>query len=111
MALQKSIQTNFGIEATYWKVVEINVNWHEKRSHVTLLGWVDQGARDSGKQPIDQRTFDWGGEDFPFVDKEPQNERAKAYEKVKLLQVVHPDPIDTEKTILVDGEFAGAKDI
>lgn len=111
MALDKKIQTNFGVDATYWKVVEVNINWHANCVHITMLGWVDRIARDSGKQPIDQRTFDWNGEDFPFVDKEPQNERAQAYGKIKSLKVIQPDPTDLGKSVLTDGEFVGEKDI
>lgn len=83
MALIKSISTGFGIDATYWKIVDLNINWLDKNSHISLLGWADKTARDAGLNPLDQRSFDYSGEEFPFIDEEPQNERETAYTKIK----------------------------
>ena len=83
MALIKKIKTNLGIDATYWKIVDLNINWLDKTSHISLLGWVDKNARDNGLKPLTQRNFDFNNVEFPFIDEEPQNERETAYNKIK----------------------------
>ena len=83
MALIKSISTRFGIDATYWKIIDLNINWLSKNSHISLSGWSDKASRDAGNIPLDSRSFDWMGEDFPFIGEEPQNERETAYNKIK----------------------------
>lgn len=83
MALSKKIKTNLGIDATYWKIVDLNINWLDKTSHISLLGWVDKNARDNGLKPLTQRNFDFNNVEFPFIDEEPQNEREIVYIKIK----------------------------
>lgn len=97
MALQKKIATKYGIDADYWKIVDLNINWLTENSHVVLCGWASKEAREEGLKPLAQRGFDWSGEKFPFTDEEPQNERGEAYEAIK-----------NETTMDVDGnEIAG----
>lgn len=93
MALLKTIPTAYGVDAEYWKVVETNTDWLNRRSHVTMHGWLDQQARVDDKTPLTSRVYDWLGDDFPFVESEPQNEREIAYLKIK-----------------ADAEFSGAED-
>jgi len=95
MAFIISIDTQYGIEASYWKIVDLNINWLTKNSHVSMCGWIDKASRDAGQQPLDQRSFDWSGDAFPFIETEPQNERELAYDTIKSLE---------------DGEFADAVD-
>ena len=106
MALQIELLTKFGTPATYWKIVETNINWHEKRSHITLAGWIDKQARLDGHTPIDFRTFDWSGTEYPFetsvLDEEDKNALTVAYEKIKSLSTT-----DEEGNVTL-GEFANA---
>lgn len=83
MALIKTISTNFGIDSTYWKIVDLNINWLSKNSHVSMSGWSSKASRDAGDQPLTSRSFDWSSDEFPFIDDEPQNERETAYLKIK----------------------------
>lgn len=83
MALIKTLPTEYGIDASYWKIVDLNINWLAREAHLSLLGWASLADRDAGKKEIDRKIFSFLGEDFPFTDTEPQNERGIAYSKIK----------------------------
>lgn len=114
MALQISIPNNYGTETTYWKIVDTNINWLTKSSHITLCGWVDKQARLDGKQPTDQRSYDWGGTEFPFevatLDEEDVNILTVAYEKIKSLTTVTPGVEPETPDTITPGEFNEAVD-
>ena len=104
MALKITIPTRYGIDATYFKVVDLNINWLTRQSHVTLCGWKDEEARRNNQQPLTERSFDWSGDDFPFLDEEPQNEREIAYISIK-------NPVTTSETNEeIPSEFSQAVD-
>ncbi|MBI5954458.1 MAG: hypothetical protein HY865_22605 [Chloroflexi bacterium] len=84
MALLKTIKNIYGSDTSYWKIVATDINWHEKTAHITMSGWIDKEARDNGSAAIDQKTFDLIDTDFPFVGKEPQNEREIVYGQLKI---------------------------
>lgn len=71
----------------YYKIVEINTNWLEKSSHVVMLGYLDQTARQELRQPIVSKVYDWSGDEFPFtleaLDLEGNNQIKIAYAKIK----------------------------
>jgi hypothetical protein len=88
MALLKKKQDpygNGGIE--YFKIIETNINWLDKTCHITLAGYVNQKARDEGKQPIESESFNWANEEFPFdlekLNLKDENTVKVAYEKIK----------------------------
>ena len=83
MALSKVLPTDFGIDATYWKIVDLNINWLSREAHISLLGWSDKVSRELGKKELSRKIFSFYGEEFPFLDIEPQNEREIAYEYIK----------------------------
>ena len=108
MALKISTQNPYDGTASeaYFKIVETNINWLNRSSHITLVGWVDRQARLDGKQPIISRSYDWSGEDFPFdfeeLDEEGMNTVKIAYDKIKSLKTVDEEGNE------VDGEFTNA---
>lgn len=87
MALLKTKTQPTGTTCEYWKVIETNINWLNQSAHVSLAGFLDQAARQAGKQPLEAVSFDWSGEDFPFtlsvLDQENENTVKVAYEKIK----------------------------
>jgi hypothetical protein len=85
MALKIEKDTNYGVSATYWKIIETNINYLSKNSRVVVAGYIDQKARDNGKEPLAGFGFDWNGEEFPFsVDALTEENPVKiAYEKIK----------------------------
>lgn len=110
MALQKNIATIYGIDATYWKIAEININWITKTSNTTLVGYVDQEAKIALKQPIAQRSFYWSGDTFPFditgLSKDGVNAVKVAYEVIKAGDTMTNEQGET----IVLGEFTEAVD-
>lgn len=51
MALQKSIETEFGTDATYWAIGATHEDYQGGAVQVTIFGWIDEKARRSGKKP------------------------------------------------------------
>jgi len=89
MALEITKTTQYGNNATYWRVVETNVNWIRDDSHVTLAGYISSKERNAGNAPIATVNLDWPSEDNPFVlselDKANTNTISVAYKKIKTL--------------------------
>jgi hypothetical protein len=112
MALLKNIPNGFGSTTSYWRVGQINISFLSKNVHVDLLGYLDRQARLDGKQPIDQRSFDFNGDEFPFNENEPQNEREIAYLKIKSFKTKETitDGDGTTREVETDGEFIDATD-
>jgi hypothetical protein len=52
MALLKSVPTDFGAAASYWRVAALQEDLVGKTLDVTLQGFFDQAARRGGKQPM-----------------------------------------------------------
>jgi hypothetical protein len=91
MAIEKEIQTQYGFEALYWKVIRIDINYLENRAEVWVAGWKNEKQRMSYPkiQPAIIRSFSWTDKEFP----DGCNERAVAYKYIK-----------------ADPEFIGATD-
>ena len=88
MALSKHKDDNFGNGGyEYWRVIETNINWQNKSSHVVIAGYINKKARTDNKQPIECVAFDWSGTEFPFeldvLNEENENTVAIAYKKIK----------------------------
>jgi hypothetical protein len=88
MALEKIKEIdNLGISGDYHKIVETNINWASRGSHVTLATYLNQQARLDGKNPLETTSFDWSGDEFPFdlptLDAEGMNTIKVAYTKIK----------------------------
>lgn len=98
MALLKSKELPNGATCEYWRLIEININYANRGCHATIAGYKDQAARLAGKQPMDGISFDWYGDDFPFVEDEPQNEREIAY----LTIMVSAPQLDDEGNPVLD---------
>ncbi len=52
MALNITKPTQFGVDANYFKVYELHLNFHDSVGRVVLVGWASKQARDDGKQPL-----------------------------------------------------------
>jgi len=100
MALRLLVKTDYGINAEYWKVTLTYINWHEKFATVTLSGFTNEVARNSGALPITKIESSWSDKDFPFTFDEKTV--AKAYAKIK---ESHPDQDGNETN-----EWAKAED-
>lgn len=67
MSLQITLTTNYGVNATYHKVISTNIDYLNQSAHVVLAGYSDQTALTNGNQPLTVTMFDWSGIDFPFT--------------------------------------------
>lgn len=52
MALKITKPTDYGVDATYFKVFEMHLNFHLSIARVILVGYASKAARDAGKQPM-----------------------------------------------------------
>lgn len=84
MALKINKPSEFGVDATYWRVMETNINWAEQKAHVTIAGYLTKKARTNGSQPLISYSMDWQGEEFPYAL--DLNILKTTYEKLTTLQ-------------------------
>lgn len=52
MALQKTVETPFGVNADYWRIGMIQTHFVAKTIVVSMFGYIDKEARDNGKDCI-----------------------------------------------------------
>jgi NADPH-dependent curcumin reductase CurA len=64
MALQKSIDTQFGIPATYWKVVKTDFDYLNKSGTIILCGYISEQARQEQKRHTAVRNYKLISEKF-----------------------------------------------
>jgi len=66
MALQKAITQANGYDASYWRLVEVDIDWENGRAQVRLKGYKDeQTRRDRPNQAsMDQKRYSIRGELF-----------------------------------------------
>lgn len=63
MALQKSIDTSFGVPAFYWRIVEAHEIFGQC-VHVKLFGYPDKARRDADKACLAAQTITLEGKDY-----------------------------------------------
>lgn len=81
MALQKTIATTYGVNATYHKIALTNINWHNHQAHIEIISFADQQARNEGKAPLVVNALDFDADTFDF---EPtDNIVEEVYNKMK----------------------------
>jgi len=64
MAIMKSINTEFGIPATYWNIGAFQEDFKGKGTEVTFYGYASKEARDAGSQPLSAGKFQISGEEY-----------------------------------------------
>jgi hypothetical protein len=64
MALLKSIDTEYGIPATYWNIGAVQEDFKGKGTEVTFYGYASKEARDADKQPLAAGKFNVVGSDY-----------------------------------------------
>jgi hypothetical protein len=64
MALNKSINTEYGIPATYWNIGAVQEDFKGKGTEVTFYGYASQEARQEGKQPLSAGKFQIAGDEY-----------------------------------------------
>lgn len=80
MALNKPIATDFGVSASYWNIGAAQEDFKGGGVHLTLYGYVDEAARQAGKQPLVSGQVQLIGEHYV-----PEAGRAAWYKALKAL--------------------------
>lgn len=78
MALTKNLQTNFGIDATYWNIHSADINWTNKTVKYSLYGYQNSETRQNNLAPLATRVFENTLSDLNYSDGD--NIREKIYE-------------------------------
>lgn len=65
MALLKATPTEFGIDATYWHILALQMNRTQGAVQVTMAGYIEAAARQAGHRPIAVMALTLAGPDFP----------------------------------------------
>lgn len=60
MGLQITKETAFGVDALYFKIYELLLNFHDKVGRVTLFGYASKGSRDHNRSPLITIPFTFG---------------------------------------------------
>ena len=83
MALLKSVNTNYGIDATYWNIASMVENFKSKANSIILHGYLDLDARTNDMQPVITKSLLLTGDEYI------QDATRKAvYEKLKTTKFV-----------------------
>lgn len=104
MALQKELPTLYGVNASYWRIIELGVNYQYKIAKIRIAGYLNKEARDNNSTPLDIKAFNCNPKEFDkFFNTDSLNELnnnplRQAYEFVK----------NNEK---YSNEFKGAIDV
>ncbi|CAB5220139.1 hypothetical protein UFOVP239_64 [uncultured Caudovirales phage] len=78
MALIKSIDTDYGLPATYWNIGAVQEDFKGKGTEVTFYGYASKEAKEAGKQPLSMGKINIGGNEY-MADAD----RADLYEIIK----------------------------
>jgi hypothetical protein len=89
MALLKSIDTEYGISATYWNVGAVHEDFKGQGTEVTFYGYASQQAREQGKQPLSAGKVQISGDEYVV-----------GADRAQLYLIIKQKP-----------EFEGAKDV
>ena len=71
MAIIKSLQTQYGTEATYWRIILINQHADSLSFVVDLAGYRDEAARRADKVPYKEARFNFTPYDHPLAELDP----------------------------------------
>lgn len=98
MALEKLVNTPYGIDANYWRIVEITYNNFQKQARIVAFGYPSKVLRDAGKNHIASVTY---------VAKD--NEFADFFEPLKLDS---KNPVTAAYELFLNQpQWAGAKSV
>jgi hypothetical protein len=64
MALIISIETDFGIPASYWNIGAVQEDFKGKGTEITFYGYASKEAREAGKQPLSASKAQVSGDQY-----------------------------------------------
>lgn len=84
MALGLTKNTLYGVDATYWRLAQSNIDWATKTLYLCLVGYISKEARDANSIPITQETIIFKDEEFPLLAVNGGDIRSILYNSVKV---------------------------
>ena len=63
MALNKQIETRYGVPATYWRIVNMHSDFDRNQVMVSFGGYVTEQDRLDNKRPIETKGYNFEGSD------------------------------------------------
>ena len=68
MAINKVLETQFGVSASYWKIIKMEIKFTDSvdSAEVLLAGFIDKNTSDISASPLKTAKFSWKGAQFPF---------------------------------------------
>jgi hypothetical protein len=88
MALKKSIETQYGTNAEYWKISRITTAFGAV-TEVVLNGYTSQTAREEDKSPIAAELFSFLP---PTLSTDDEHTRPVVYNLIKALPTLRGEP-------------------
>jgi hypothetical protein len=87
MAIQLTKTIDSGASGEYWRIVKITVDIESNYSEVNVGLYIDQAARDAGKNPLMRENYSFSGADNPctLAAMESASVVQLAYDKLKSL--------------------------
>lgn len=64
MAINKSIPSEFGVAADYWRIMKLNIEVDLHQVTVVLFGWLDQDSANANAQPLIYRQYAFANDAF-----------------------------------------------
>jgi hypothetical protein len=71
MALSKTITTQYGVDATYWKISYGRIDTAGCTAVLEVKGWKDQASRDAGDVPLTSYNYPCSHPDCTFTNNVP----------------------------------------
>ena len=106
MAIEKNLEVKeSGVFVEYWKITQLNINWHKKNAYMVIEGFKDKEARDDGKLPLISKSWSFTVNDFPFTI---VGENVKEGYDYITSEIV---PNDNEETKGTEGVFNGLPEV
>lgn len=84
MALRIAVPNQYGIDADYWVITRMDLDFTRKTAQVEIGGWTSKAKYTGGYRPLVSLRFEMSGEGWPFGDGSGGLMRM-AYDALKLM--------------------------
>jgi hypothetical protein len=64
MALLKAVNTEYGIDATYWNIYSISEDFKNKTLEVMVVGYASKAVRDENLNPVAWQNLSLNGDEY-----------------------------------------------
>ncbi len=86
MALSKDISTQYGVNASYWRVIDVRLNVANKFAEVLVGGYLSAEARADNKLPLQTLVFSVSPDGYDASFATNENAIRQSYQHLKTLE-------------------------